>query len=119
MKYLPVLLSLLLFVGSSAIAEVQNMNGKETLSAKQRGIIPIAAFTATGDMERLKTALHEGLDAGLTINEIKEVLVQIYAYAGFPRSLNGIGTFMGVLQERERRGIKDQPGKEPNPLPSD
>jgi hypothetical protein len=24
------------------------------------------------------------------VNEIKEILVQMYAYAGFPRSLNGI-----------------------------
>ena len=119
MKYLPVLLSLLLFVGSSATAEVQNMNVKETLNAKQRGIVPIAAFTATGDMERLKTVFDEGLDVGLTINEIKEVLVQMYAYAGFPRSLNGISTFIGVLQERERKGIKDQLGKEPSPLASD
>jgi 4-carboxymuconolactone decarboxylase len=119
MKYLTVLLSLLLFIGSTATAEVQNMNVKETLSAKQRGIVPIAAFAATGDMERLKTVLNEGLDAGLTINEIKEVLVQMCAYAGFPRSLNGISAFMGILEERQRKGIKDQPGKEASPLPSD
>lgn len=33
----------------------------------------------------------------ITINEIKEVLVQMYAYCGFPRSLNGINTFMTVV----------------------
>jgi alkylhydroperoxidase/carboxymuconolactone decarboxylase family protein YurZ len=64
------------------------------LNAKQRAIIPIAAFTANGDLAKLRTALNESLDAGLTVNEIKEVLVQLYAYAGFPRNLNGIGTFM-------------------------
>ena len=69
-------------------------------------------------MEKLKTALNEGLDAGLTVNEIKEILVQLYAYAGFPRSLNGIDTFMGVLEEREKKGIKDELGKEPSPLPA-
>lgn len=63
------------------------MNTTHALSAKQRSIIPIAAFTATGDQERLRTALTEGLEAGLTVNEIKEILVQMYAYAGFPRSL--------------------------------
>ena len=70
------------------------------LNAKQRGIIPIAAFAANGDLGALKAALNEGLDAGLTVNEIKEVLVQLYAYAGFPRSLNGLGTFMAVVEER-------------------
>ncbi|WP_243373398.1 carboxymuconolactone decarboxylase family protein [Geotalea sp. SG265] len=88
------------------------------LNAKQRAIIPIAAFTANGDLSRLKTALSEGLDAGLTVNEIKEILVQLYAYAGFPRSLNGIGTFMAVMDERGKKGIKDEMGKEASPMPT-
>jgi 4-carboxymuconolactone decarboxylase len=89
------------------------------LNAKQRGIIPIAAFAANGDLGALKAALNEGLDAGLTVNEIKEVLVQLYAYAGFPRSLNGLGTFMAVVEERRKKGIKDEVGKEATPIPVD
>jgi len=69
-------------------------------------------------MKKLKTALNEGLDAGLTINEIKEILVQMYAYCGFPRSLNSINTFMDVLEERKQNGIKDKLGKEPSPMPA-
>ena len=88
------------------------------LNAKQRAIIPIAAFTASGDLARLKTALNEGLGAGLTVNEIKEVLVQLYAYAGFPRSINGIGTFMAVLDERGKKDLKDETGKEASPIPT-
>lgn len=87
------------------------------LNAKQRAIIPIAAFTAGGDLAGLKTALNEGLDARLTVNEIKEILIQLYAYAGFPRSLNGISVFMAVLDERGRKGIKDETGKETSPMP--
>src|SRR5208283_5153733 len=71
-----------------------------------------------GNLQKLKTALNEGLDASLTINEIKEVLVQMYAYTGFPRSLNGIGTFMSVMEERQKKGIRDEPGREPSPLPA-
>jgi alkylhydroperoxidase/carboxymuconolactone decarboxylase family protein YurZ len=89
-----------------------------SLNAKQQGIVTIAAFTAKGDLERLKTVLHEGLDAGLTVNEIKEILVQMYAYCGFPRSLNGITTFMSVLEERKAKGIKDEAGREASPLPA-
>ncbi len=87
------------------------------LNAKQEKIVTIAAFTAKGDLDKLKAALNEGLDAGLTVNEIKEVLVQMYAYTGFPRSLNGIGTFMSVTEERQKKGIKDVPGREASPLP--
>jgi quercetin dioxygenase-like cupin family protein len=95
----------------------QATSATQALSAKQRGIIPIAAFTATGEQEKLKTALTEGLEAGLTVNEIKEILVQMYAYAGFPRSLSGIQTFMTVMDERQAKGIKDEMGKEATPLP--
>ena len=95
------------------------MDKNEALSAKQQSIIPIAAFTANGNMEKLKTALKEGLEAGLTVNEIKEILVQLYAYTGFPRSLNGIHAFMAVTEERQAKGIKDEVGKEASPLPGD
>src|SRR5215218_9939576 len=64
-----------------------NITANEPLNAQQQSIVSIAALTAVGDVEHLKTALNTGLDEGLTVNEIKEVLVQLYAYCGFPRSL--------------------------------
>jgi 4-carboxymuconolactone decarboxylase len=91
----------------AAIAEAQKMDASQAaLSPKQHSIIPIAALTATGDLDKLRPALHAGLEAGLTVNEIKEILVQMYAYAGFPRSLNGIHTFMAVMDERHAKGIR-------------
>jgi alkylhydroperoxidase/carboxymuconolactone decarboxylase family protein YurZ len=107
-----------IFISIAAIAEAKTMDDNQALNAKQKGIIPIAAFTANGDMEKLKTALDEGLDAGLTVNEIKEILVQLYAYTGFPRSLNGISTFMTVMEERQKNGIKDKAGRDASPLPA-
>ena len=89
------------------------------LTARQKSIATIAAFTAAGDLKRLEEALNDGLDAGLTVNEIKEILVQMYAYAGFPRSLNGITTFMAVLKNREANDITDEVGPEPSRLPTD
>ncbi|MBO6946749.1 MAG: carboxymuconolactone decarboxylase family protein [Rhodospirillales bacterium] len=90
-----------------------------SLTPKEQSIITIAAFTASGEMEKLKGALNTGLDAGLTVNETKEILVQMYAYAGFPRSLNGIFALMGVLKERESKGITDEVGREASPVPAD
>ncbi len=103
-------------LGMSSHSQAQPSSGQE-LNPPQRGIIAIAAFTANGNVEKLKTSLNEGLDAGLTVNEIKEVLVQMYAYTGFPRSLNAINTFIAVMDERERKGIKDDIGREASPLP--
>jgi len=95
------------------------MEKQQALSQKQESIVNIAAFTANGDLAKLKTSLNEGLDAGLSVNEVKEILVQMYAYAGFPRSLNGLGVFMAVMDERQARGIKDVLGKDASPLPAD
>jgi 4-carboxymuconolactone decarboxylase len=86
----------------------------ETLSAKQQTIPLIAAFMAASDMPKLTAALNHGLDAGLTISEAKEVLVQLYAYVGFPRSLNALGELMKVVEARKQRGIQDAPGREPS-----
>jgi len=85
-----------------------------TLTARQQAIVPISAFAAAGAIDQLKPALEQGLSAGLSVNEIKEVLVQLYAYAGFPRSLNALGALMQVLQSRQQRGIADAPGNLPS-----
>lgn len=90
----------------------------ETLSARQQAIPLMAAFMATSNMEKLDGALNQGLDAGLTVNEAKEILVQLYAYTGFPRSLNALSALMKVTEARKQRGIKDEIGKEPTqPVP--
>lgn len=83
------------------------------LSARQQAIAPIGALAAAGDILRLNAALNAGLDAGLTVNDAKEILVQLYAYAGFPRSLNALGELMKVLEARRQRGIQDAPGRKP------
>jgi 4-carboxymuconolactone decarboxylase len=89
----------------------------QALSARQKNIIPIAAYTARGDLQNLKQALNSGLDSGLSINEIKEVIVHVYAYSGFPRSIRGLQTFMEVLGERKTRGIRDKMGADASPVP--
>jgi 4-carboxymuconolactone decarboxylase len=91
----------------------------QALSRTQLAIAPIAAATATGDIPQLNAVLNQGLDAGLTVSDAKEVLVQLYAYAGFPRSLNALGELMKVLDARRQRGVQDAPGRNPSaPLPT-
>lgn len=96
-KFLLILLTL--FLSFSCAFAANN------LSDKQKSIALISSYTATGDLDNLEKALNQGIDNGLTINEIKEILIQSYAYAGFPRSLNGISTFVNVLDMRKTKGI--------------
>ncbi len=95
----------------------QILSDNKSLSEKEKSIVIISSFTAKGDLPQLKTALHDGLNAGLTVNETKEALIQLYAYTGFPRSLNALNTFMAVLKERKAKGINDPEGTAAAPLP--
>jgi alkylhydroperoxidase/carboxymuconolactone decarboxylase family protein YurZ len=120
---LPALMAFCLSVGSmfsattQAAEAPQSMTTPQTtaqaLSSKQQTIPLIAAFMATSDMPNLNSALNQALDAGLTISETREILVQLYAYVGFPRSLNALNELMTVVQARKQRGIEDAPGREP------
>src|SRR5699024_8864272 len=67
----------------------------------------------------LQPALSTGLDNGLTVNQIKEAIVHLYAYCGFPRSIRGLQTFMKVLDERKAKGINDKQGPKASPIHDD
>ena len=99
-------------------SEGEKMENSHALTQRQQSIIPIAAFTADGDIDQLQSALIQGLESGLTVNEIKEVMAHLYAYTGFPRSLNALSAFMTVLDERKANGIEDAAGKEASPVPA-
>lgn len=88
----------------------------KVLDARQQAIVAIAAFTGKGELGGLKNALVQGLSAGMTVNEIKEVLIHAYAYCGFPCSLRAIQTFMEVLDKRKAQGIHDEIGREASPV---
>lgn len=98
---------------------VNALNMDNALTPRRQGLAVIAALEAKGDQVGLEKAIAEALDNGLTISEAKEALSQLYAYTGFPRSLNALGTLQRVLAQREAAGIQDAPGKEADPLPED
>ena len=88
----------------------------EMLTDKDKIIVTISAYTARGELAELKDALNRGLDVGLTVGEAREILVHLYAYTGFPRSLNGLMTLMNVLEEQKTQGKKDVEGREASPI---
>jgi hypothetical protein len=111
-KYLLAIFSVLVYQAVQA----QDQSGATTLLDKQKGIVLMAAFTAKGDLEKLKPAISKALDEGLTINECKEVFLHSYAYCGFPRSIQGLNTLIATLNERKTKGIKDNIGREATPI---
>ena len=113
MKMLTILACLA--AAEAGFSQTTNMN--MPLTEQETKMITISALAAKGDMEGLKTAIAAGLDAGLSVGEIKEILVQLYAYCGFPRSLNALGCLMTTTQERAAAGKQDAPGAAPSPAP--
>jgi fermentation-respiration switch protein FrsA (DUF1100 family)/quercetin dioxygenase-like cupin family protein/alkylhydroperoxidase/carboxymuconolactone decarboxylase family protein YurZ len=87
------------------------------IDARQQSIAFISSNTIKGDMDGLNAAFIDGLDNELSINDIKEILVQMSAYAGFPRALNGITAFQKLIEQREVEGISDMVGNLPASLP--
>jgi quercetin dioxygenase-like cupin family protein/alkylhydroperoxidase/carboxymuconolactone decarboxylase family protein YurZ len=97
-----------------------NNNKMNTLSFNEQQAAALSAMAcheARGDQSSLAIAINEGLDAGVTVSQIKEALSQLYAYTGFPRSLNALGTLQKVLQERKTVGKTSIEGKDATPLP--
>ena len=89
------------------------------LTEKQQALVSIAANEAKGDMDALKKEVNKGFEAGLTISEVKEALSQLYAYTGFPRSLNALGALQQVIKERAEAGLKTEEGREADPMAAD
>jgi 4-carboxymuconolactone decarboxylase len=118
MKPMKIFIALVLLVSVLPIVSnaQQPMNTSQTLDSRQQAMISISSYTAKGDLAQLQKSLNDGLNAGLTINEIKEILVHLYAYCGFPRSIRGLQTFMTVLDERKAKGINDVKGAEPSAI---
>lgn len=114
-KTIIILLSALL-CGQHIMAQ-QTMN-TNVLTPQQESLVALATYEATGDLASLKPAIEQAFANGLTVNQLKEVFSHLYAYTGFPRSLNALGVLQNVLKEREAAGIVTEKGTEASPMPA-
>lgn len=87
-------------LGRSIIAFVYGeLYSRTELSTREREIAAVAALVATGRSAQLPQHLRAGLKAGLTSEELAEVIIQTATIAGFPPSMNAISTLKSVLSE--------------------
>lgn len=85
----------------------------QSLTAHQKHLATITALEAQGDLTRLEPAISDALDGGVTINEIKEAFSQLYAYTGFPRSLNALGVLSKVVENNPGKWNEGKPWNRP------
>ena len=98
------------------IVTSQTPKAEQAMDSKRQHITEVAALTGKGDLDKLKIVLIDGLNDGMAVSEIKEVMVHAYAYCGFPRALRGLQTLVAVLDERKAKGIEDDWGRKASPI---
>lgn len=70
------------------------------LSLRDRQIASVAALVATGRSSQLPVHLRSALSAGVTAEELQEVIIQTATIAGFPPAMNAWSTLKTILAER-------------------
>ncbi|WP_421919542.1 carboxymuconolactone decarboxylase family protein [Marinifilum sp.] len=87
---------------------------RDGLDLKSKEIAVVAALTAMGTAQpQLKVHINGALNTGSSINEIKEVILQMSGYSGFPSCINGMNALKEVLHDRKENGVDDAIGKSP------
>ena len=85
---------------------------RDGLDIKSKEIAVVAALTAIGTAQpQLKVHINGALNTGSNVSEVKEVILQMAVYSGFPSCINGMNALKEVLKEREEHKIKDEIGK--------
>jgi 4-carboxymuconolactone decarboxylase len=71
------------------------------LPLRTRQMLTVGMLAAMGNARpQLKLHIGLALNIGITPEELREVLIQTVAYAGFPTSLNGLSVLREVMEER-------------------
>ncbi len=74
------------------------------LSDRDRELAAVVSLVSLGRSSQLPQHLRASLDAGLTPEELREVILQTATIAGFPVAMNAFSTLKNILSERERDG---------------
>ncbi len=69
------------------------------LSPRDRSLITVAALITNGSTEQLSGHLARARENGLTDEELKEVIVHLAFYAGWPRAMSAIAVAKTVLHD--------------------
>jgi 4-carboxymuconolactone decarboxylase len=72
------------------------------LSTRDRELAAVATLTALGRSSQLPQHLRAAIEAGLTVDEVRETILEVATMAGFPVAMNAWATLKNVVAERER-----------------
>lgn len=82
------------------------------ISRRDRSVIVISSLTAMAREIELKQHIGGGLNHGLSIDEVDEILVQLAPYIGMPFCFSASGIVDSVIAEREGTKTREVPRAE-------
>ncbi len=76
--------------------------GRTALDVKQRQIATLSMLMAMGGKDRqVKVHMRAGLRVGITEDELRELIIHLAGYCGFPAAINAQAQLNEVLAENE------------------
>lgn len=70
------------------------------LARRDRSLVTLGILIATGKSAELRNHVRAGLNNGLSVEELQEVIIQAFPYCGFPCVAEAIEATIAVLRER-------------------
>jgi len=80
---------------------------RDEVDLKTRELCTVAAITVLGAIPQLKDHINAALNVGNSPAEIVEIIMQMSAYCGFPKAINGIVAAKEVFAERDLLPVRD------------
>ncbi len=94
------------FVHLTAAGEIW---AREQFSRRDRSVVVISVLTALARETELKQHVIGGLNHGLSIDEVDEIMVQLSAYVGLPFALSGSMVVDAAVAERDGTETRTTP----------
>jgi 4-carboxymuconolactone decarboxylase len=69
------------------------------LAPRDRSLITVAALITNGSTQQLGHHISRAIDNGVTAEELKEVIVHLAFYAGWPRAMSAIEIAKAAMHE--------------------
>lgn len=74
--------------------------GKDGLSIRDKSLITVVALIAMGREEQTKIHMNGFLNCGGKVEDLRNSLLHLHIYCGFPAVMNGFAALTAVLKDR-------------------
>jgi 4-carboxymuconolactone decarboxylase len=78
--------------------------GRPGLTYEERMLVAVVSLATQGQIAQLRNYFHGALQEGVPGDKLREVLLMLPVYAGFPKALDAIACLNEVLAAEAKRG---------------